>query len=256
MADHPDAEKETTKNTTIPTTAPSSTMSSENGKGANHSHTNSSSYSHDGDSINSDPLSPLERALTPDLRTPSEQTAQYTDINPATFTRTQTRGSVATTASRLPTFEIDFPPSSPHNPKNWPLWYRSMTIAFMSFATWSVILFSTSYTSGMPGMMEEFGITSEPVATLGVTTYLLGIACGALVLAPLSEVYGRRPIYCVSLGIFVILVLPCALAENLTTVVVVRFFRYVFKPSSPMTLAPLFWLVICQFVKSSEERST
>ncbi|KAI9798383.1 MAG: hypothetical protein M1825_005367 [Sarcosagium campestre] len=71
--------------------------------------------------------------------------------------------------------------------------------------------------------MKDFGIESETLATLGITTYLLGLAVGSVVLAPLSEVYGRRPIYLISMSIFALLVLPCALARSLAEVLVVRF---------------------------------
>ena len=75
--------------------------------------------------------------------------------------------------------------------------------------------------------MRDFHISSEPEATLGLTTYLLGLAIGSMTLAPLSEIYGRRPVYCVSMFIFALLVLPCALATSLAEVLVVRFFGYV-----------------------------
>jgi MFS family permease len=78
----------------------------------------------------------------------------------------------------------------------------------------------------MPGMMKEFNETSETVATLGVTTYMLGIAVGSLVLAPLSEIYGRRPVYLGSLSFFSLMILPCALATGLPEVLIVRFIGY------------------------------
>ncbi len=73
-------------------------------------------------------------------------------------------------------------------------------------------------------MMQEFNISSEPVVTLGVTTYLIGLAVGSVVLAPISETYGRRPVYMVSLLAFMLLIIPCGLGNSLTEVVVVRFF--------------------------------
>lgn len=94
----------------------------------------------------------------------------------------------------------------------------------VSFSTWVVVLYSTSYTSGMPGMMKEFNETSEPVATLGITMYLVGLAVGSLILAPLSEIYGRRPVYIGSLLFYTLMVLPCALATSLSEILVVRFF--------------------------------
>lgn len=170
------------------------------------------------DTIDSNPLSPLERALTVDLETDAEHLAR-----PA-IVYTKTGASLATTGSRIPSFEVDFAPDDPEDPRNWPLWYRGMLIAAVSYSTWTVVLYSTSYTSSMPGMMKEFHETSEPIATLGVTTYLLGLAVGSLVLAPLSEIYGRRPIYIGSLAAYCLLVLPCSLATSLPEVLIVRFF--------------------------------
>ena len=72
--------------------------------------------------------------------------------------------------------------------------------------------------------MLEFGIKSEPVATLGVTAYLLGLAVGSLLLAPIAEIYGRRPVYTVCSAGFTILVIPAALAKDLQSVIITRFF--------------------------------
>lgn len=92
-----------------------------------------------------------------------------------------------------------------------------------SYATTCTVLYSTSYTSAIPGMIAEFGI-GESEGILGVTTYLLGMASGSVVLAPLSEMYGRRPIYLIVMALFVIFVIPCAVAQNMATILVVRFF--------------------------------
>ena len=73
-------------------------------------------------------------------------------------------------------------------------------------------------------MQEEFHIESEPVVTLGVTTYLFGSACGTLFMAPLSEMYGRRPVYLAGMLIFLVLLIPCGIGTSLVEVLVVRFF--------------------------------
>lgn len=149
--------------------------------------------------------------------------------------RTQSRTSrtsVGTASFQLPDFEVDFVQNDPENPKDWPLWKRSLTIAVMSFSTWVVVLYSSSYTAGIAGMMEELDVTSKPVATLGVTSYLLGLALGSLVLAPMSEIYGRRLVYMISYALFGILVLPSALATTLQEIIVARFFRW----ANPLSL--------------------
>ena len=53
---------------------------------------------------------------------------------------------------------------------------------------------------------------------------VIGIAVGSMILAPISEMYGRRPVYLASLVIFTLLIIPCGLATSLPEVVVVRFF--------------------------------
>ncbi|KAI9813300.1 MAG: hypothetical protein M1827_004242 [Pycnora praestabilis] len=133
--------------------------------------------------------------------------------------------SIGTTGTTDPDYEVIWDGDDDKtNPKNWPLWYRGVTLGFVSFATWVVVLYSTSYTSGMPGMMKTFHVSSEPIVTLGITTYLIGLAIGAVVLAPLSEIYGRRPVYLGSMLIFMLLVIPCAMATSLEEILVVRFF--------------------------------
>jgi len=129
-------------------------------------------------SSNPNPTEILVRALTQTDLSPNDELAHRVRTNRTNRT-TKTNRSLYTIDSRLPDFEVDFEDNDPKNPLNWPLWYRGMTIGFMSFATWSVIVYSTSYTSGMPGMMADFGMDDEIVATTGVTAYLLGLAVGS-----------------------------------------------------------------------------
>lgn len=86
------------------------------------------------------------------------------------------------------------------------------------------ILYSSSYTPGLPGVEASFQETSRTVALLGLTTYLLGLALGNLTLTPFCEIYGRRPVHLVSTALFMILTIPVALAPNLAAVLASRFF--------------------------------
>ncbi|KAK2728465.1 MFS multidrug transporter [Colletotrichum kahawae] len=172
-------------------------------------------------STDTDPLEPLSHALTPDLETEVEHAAR----EPITYTRTGT--SIGSTASRPPDFEVTFEPGDPENPKNWPLWYRAWTIFVVSFSTWVIVLYSTSYTASIPGLVIEYE-SSQVIATLGVTTYLLGLAAGSLIVAPMSELCGRQYVYVVCFIISALLIIPCGLAKSLTTLIVVRFFGALF----------------------------
>ncbi|MCJ1397241.1 hypothetical protein MMC11_000433 [Xylographa trunciseda] len=132
--------------------------------------------------------------------------------------------SIRTTATTDPDFEVDWEDDDPENPRNWPVWYKGIVLGFISWSTWVVVVYSTSYTTGLAEMQADFNISSEPVVTLGVTTYLIGLAFGSVLLAPISEIYGRRPVYMISMFLFMVLIIPCGLATSLAEVLVVRFF--------------------------------
>jgi multidrug resistance protein len=122
-----------------------------------------------------------------------------------------------------PEFEIYWESEDPENPHLWPLWYKGLTVAAMSLGATVVSLSSTLYTSGIPGLQNDFHV-SKIVALVGVTTYLLGMGIGSIIFAPLSELLGRRPVYIASMTMFLLLLLPVALAQSITSVLVSRFF--------------------------------
>lgn len=66
--------------------------------------------------------------------------------------------------------------------------------------------------------MEHTFHSSREVVTLGLSLFVVGLGFGPILLAPLSEFYGRRPIYIVSTFFFLIWLIPCALARNMQTV--------------------------------------
>ena len=72
-------------------------------------------------------------------------------------------------------------------------------------------------------IMATFHSTNETIETLVTSVYLLGYAFGPLVLAPLSELYGRAIVYNVTNFGFLIWTIACGLATNLTALIVFRF---------------------------------
>ena len=45
-----------------------------------------------------------------------------------------------------------------------------------------------------------------------------------MVLAPISEMYGRRPVYITGMTITTLLIIPCGIGNSLAELIVVRFF--------------------------------
>ncbi len=72
------------------------------------------------------------------------------------------------------------------------------------------------------GIQDEFHI-SRIVAILGLSLFVIGLGIGPMLLGPLSEFYGRRPVYIVSYTAFTLLGLPVSFANNLAVFLIFRF---------------------------------
>lgn len=77
---------------------------------------------------------------------------------------------------------------------------------------------------GVPQIMDDFGVSDNMAATFVVSIFVLGFATGPLLIAPLSEIWGRLPIYHVCNILFVIFSAGCALSQNVSMMLVFRFF--------------------------------
>ncbi|EXJ84919.1 hypothetical protein A1O3_05594 [Capronia epimyces CBS 606.96] len=178
-----------------------------------------SSIAHSASSVSRSDSDHDDRALTEVITQTSRKAATKT------VTRVTTQGTAFTTDPR---FEVDFEVDDSGDPRNYPFWYKALGIFAISWGSLVVVMYSTSYTSALGAMQKEFGVNSQTVATLGVTTYLLGLAFGSLFLAPIAETYGRRPVYGICMAVYTIMILPAALAKDLKTIIIVRFFGALF----------------------------
>lgn len=82
-------------------------------------------------------------------------------------------------------------------------------------------------------IQKEFHVSAE-ITTLALSLYVLGFAVGPVLLAPLSEYFGRQPVYVVSWFTLFLFQLPVALAPNIGTILVCRFIAG-FAGGAPLT---------------------
>ncbi|CAH0035554.1 unnamed protein product [Clonostachys rhizophaga] len=123
----------------------------------------------------------------------------------------------------------------PENPHNWPIWRKYSNSTLISLLTLITPMASNIATPVMPDVMKYFNKASNAeLSAFVVSVYVLGFAFGPLVFAPLSELYGRLPVYHVCNIIFVIFTLACAMAPTLDSLIVFRFFAGCFG-AAPMT---------------------
>lgn len=116
------------------------------------------------------------------------------------------------------------------NPHNWPLFARWSYTIILSCVVVSVA-YGSSCVTGSLGLIEEKYNVSQEVAILSCSLMVLGFSVGPLLWSPMSETVGRRPTYFVSLLLYVIFNIPCAVAPNIGTILVCRFLQGVFSSS-------------------------
>lgn len=124
--------------------------------------------------------------------------------------------------------------NDPENPYNWPRWQKVTNCACISALTFVTPLASSIFAPGVPQLMEDFQETNQELAAFVVSVYVLGFAFGPMLIAPLSEMYGRLPVYHVCNICFVAFNVACALAPNFDSLIAFRFLAGTFG-SCPLT---------------------
>ncbi|KAK4151651.1 major facilitator superfamily domain-containing protein [Chaetomidium leptoderma] len=114
-------------------------------------------------------------------------------------------------------------PDDIENPVNWPVRRRWAHIIMISTLGLITNLAPTICAPSISSIVADLGITSETVGTLAITLYVLGIAVGPIIISPLSEVYGRLPVYHAASLVFVAFVIGNALSNTTAQFIVFRF---------------------------------
>ena len=115
-------------------------------------------------------------------------------------------------------------PEDPSNPMNWTSKAKITNAALVIVLTFLTPLASSMFAPGVPDVLREFRTSATTIAELVVSIYILGFAVGPLVISPLSEMYGRYPVYVVCNVFFIIFTIACAVASSIEQLIVFRFF--------------------------------
>ncbi|KAL2060682.1 hypothetical protein VTL71DRAFT_9323 [Oculimacula yallundae] len=126
-------------------------------------------------------------------------------------------------------------PHDPLNPMNFSRWSKILNVTLISAICFVTPLASSMFAPGVPELMIEFEAEGDVIlASFVVSVYVLGFAVGPLFFAPLSEVFGRLPIYHACNLLFLVFNIACALATDLPMLIGFRFMAGVFG-SAPLT---------------------
>lgn len=117
---------------------------------------------------------------------------------------------------------VTFVTNDPDNPHNWPLWLRWTFTVTLSTLVICVAYGSACIAGGLFTVSEKYHVGSE-VAVLSVSLMVIGFSLGPLIWSPVSDLYGRRVAYFISMGLYTIFNIPCAISPNISGLMVSRF---------------------------------
>ncbi|QID79667.1 spermine transporter [Saccharomyces pastorianus] len=117
---------------------------------------------------------------------------------------------------------VTFVTGDPENPHNWPSWVRWSYTVLLSILVICVAYGSACISGGLGTVEKKFHVGME-AAILSCSLMVIGFSLGPLIWSPVSDLYGRRVAYFVSMGLYVIFNIPCALAPNLGCLLACRF---------------------------------
>ena len=105
-------------------------------------------------------------------------------------------------------FEVHFDENDLMNPRNMSTARKWIVVFNLAFGSLCVTCTSSLYTTTYDQIDVEFHCSSL-VSTLGLALFVWGLGLSPMVLGPISEFYGRRPVYIGAFVFFTIWLIPC-----------------------------------------------
>lgn len=128
----------------------------------------------------------------------------------------------------------------PLHPQNWSMGKKLGIAAVLAFNSLCATFGSSVFSNASQYASREFIGTAGEVATLMTSLYVLGYAFGPIIWAPLSELYGRKlPILIGTFG-FGVFSIGVAVAKDIQTVQICRFFSGLFGSCPLAVVAAVF----------------
>lgn len=116
------------------------------------------------------------------------------------------------------------PDDSMNDPLNWPSWRRDVALLSLGFYCMLGGGMTPILAAGFKNVADTYHV-SIPQVALTTGLYMLGLGLGSVVASPTAILFGKRPVYLVSIVLFVISAVWCALSPNYSSLVVARIFQ-------------------------------
>lgn len=116
------------------------------------------------------------------------------------------------------------PDDSMNDPLNWPSWRRDVALLSLGFYCMLGGGMTPVLAAGFQNVADTYNV-SIPQVALTTGLYMMGLGLGSVVASPTAILFGKRPVYLVSIILFAISALWCALSPNYPSLVVARIFQ-------------------------------
>ncbi|KAH7138829.1 benomyl/methotrexate resistance protein [Dendryphion nanum] len=114
-------------------------------------------------------------------------------------------------------------PSDPQKPLNWTSARKFKNIVVICYCTFLTPLGSTMFAPALTSVTQTFNNTNPLLSSFSVSVWILGYFFGPLFIAPLSELYGRLPIYIACNTLFTIFNIATAVSPSFSALILFRF---------------------------------
>lgn len=113
-------------------------------------------------------------------------------------------------------------PDDPLNPLNWPTPRKWAVTLLCSMSGLVTLMSGTMMAPALSTIADELGLDTA-TANLTLSIFVLAYAFGPLILAPSTEIYGRRLVWLLSGALYVVFSIICGFAQNKPTIIAARF---------------------------------
>lgn len=129
--------------------------------------------------------------------------------------------AAATTDVEKKAAQLDWA-NEPENALNWPVWRKMHLVAAISLTSLVASTGTSIISPATFALQREFGVGSV-VSLLPLSLYVFALAFGPVVGGPLSETFGRKPVYIGTTFAGAMFTLGCGLTHSFAALCVLRF---------------------------------
>ncbi|KAL1848659.1 hypothetical protein Plec18170_007969 [Paecilomyces lecythidis] len=157
------------------------------------------------------------------MSTPVDSSDEINTVLPVLYSEKEDKAEANIVESEADPYRIDFTsPADPDDPKCWPVTRKWIVTGVLSATGLNRIMVSTIMAPTLTNIASSLKMSDEE-SVMAMSVYLLATAFGPLLIGPLSEVYGRKPVLHGTNIWFLVWNIVCGFSTNKGLLIASRF---------------------------------